>query len=351
MSVKRIVAILLAMALALSLTAALGEEKAGFFGQLAEDEYGDSRVTALAALAQDLNLEWTNDEGARIELGQALYEGNRVFVAFRLSGRRADTVLHEGAPEQELEWISENEGPAVDAYYFEDEERVELAQQLDGKGQRWLACRDVTLEDALYLTDGTFVGMDGGESINQDDHVTLGWEIFEVPEEFAQDTLTFSAQVLETSTVFYQDGPVCRYAYLGESRHPLTFTLTRQQPASQLTSSYADDTFALEARLDVGQVELSGQLALTCPPAWLKAWDEWDFASCPEVIRDWDLYQNGVKLEIPASKSILLRDDQLLFKAHFALPESLEGLSLVPLRGEEGLPDETKAIPLTLQAP
>ena len=96
-------AILVIALLVVSMTAALAAGL-GLFGELAQDPRGDSRLSEVEKVADAIDREWTTEDGVTLRIEQAYYEGNRVFLSYRMSGDWTSTVLHEGAPESEIAW-------------------------------------------------------------------------------------------------------------------------------------------------------------------------------------------------------------------------------------------------------
>ena len=93
---------ILAIALAiLSMTAALAAS-IGLFGELAQKQQGDDRLMTLEKEAEMLSTSIKADDGITIEIGQAYYEGDRVFLSYRLTGNLFSSELHEV---QHLAWL------------------------------------------------------------------------------------------------------------------------------------------------------------------------------------------------------------------------------------------------------
>lgn len=69
----------------------------GLFGELAQNQHADQRLGQLEEAAETMALSLVTEDGIAIEIGQAYYEGKRVFLSYRLSGDLCSVELYEGA--------------------------------------------------------------------------------------------------------------------------------------------------------------------------------------------------------------------------------------------------------------
>ena len=107
----------------------------GLFSQMNETEYSDERLPALDEAAETLSVS-QRDGSVTVEVCQAYYEGERVYVSYR-----ADSLIYE--------------------------------------------------QDGLELADGAYADIIAGGSIRQADGSVIGWKECIVPEDELADTQTF----------------------------------------------------------------------------------------------------------------------------------------------------------------
>ena len=96
-SASMVIAIVLII---ISLSAALAAGL-GVFDSLYRGGDPDERLPVLETVAQPVGTTQTTEEGVTLDISQAYYEGNRVFVGYRITGSLLHIELHEGAPEEE----------------------------------------------------------------------------------------------------------------------------------------------------------------------------------------------------------------------------------------------------------
>ena len=126
-----ILAVIWAMA---SFPAALASE-GGLFEKMIETEYSDERLSRLDEIAETVSVS-QNEGGITVEVRQAYYEGNRVYISYTAS-----------APIEE--------------------------------------------QDGLELEDGSYADIIAGGSVQQEDGSIIGWKECIVPEDELANTQTF----------------------------------------------------------------------------------------------------------------------------------------------------------------
>lgn len=132
---KKAMAFILAVIWAMvSFPAALASE-GGLFGKMIETEYADERLSRLDEIAETVSVS-QNEGGITVEVSQAYYEGNRVYVSYTAS-----------APIEE--------------------------------------------QDGLELEDGSYADIIAGGSVQQEDGSIIGWKECIVPEDELANTQTF----------------------------------------------------------------------------------------------------------------------------------------------------------------
>ncbi len=132
---KKAMAFILAVIWAMvSFPAALASE-GGLFAKMIETEYADERLSRLDEIAETVSVP-QNEGGITVEVSQAYYEGNRVYVSYTAS-----------APIEE--------------------------------------------QDGLELEDGSYADIIAGGSVQQEDGSIIGWKECIVPEDELANTQTF----------------------------------------------------------------------------------------------------------------------------------------------------------------
>ena len=124
---------LIIAALLLAVSAA-AESETGLFGRLSAEEGADERLAILEEVAEPASASSEDDSG--IEISQAYYEGNRVYISYT-----ADSP--------------------------------------------------VAIQDGLDLESGAYADIIAGEEIEQEDGSVIGWKECIVPDEEMEDTQTF----------------------------------------------------------------------------------------------------------------------------------------------------------------
>ena len=346
---KRISSGLLIAVLFVLLSAAAPAESSGLFAWLAQSPLGDSRLAAVDEAADDLGLAWTTDDGITVRIEQAYFEGNRVFIAYRLSGGWCTTVLHEGAPEGEIRWNQEEETIAAQTLISDIPERQQALQQLDGNGQRWIECTDIGLHDGLSLPDGTYLDIIGGDNLVEEDGSLIGWKECEIPEDCLAETLTFRAELYRNRSIQFQDGAICRLAVERGEQSSFDFTLTQHTDCVRLSGEGKGPDYTAAAELTAGRIDMRGRVTVTCPAAWVEVWETWENDEGIDLIEDWVLYRGGEAVDEAGVQGIDPRtENQLSFELLYPLDGELDQLSLVPVYND-GEPRTEEAIPLSVE--
>ena len=109
--------------------------EAGLFSEMIETEYTDDRLEAIDNAAETVSISQTTGQ-TTVEISQAYYEGNRIYISYHVNG---------------------------------------VAEILDG----------------LELEDGSFADITAGGEVQQDDGTVIGWRECIVPEDELAETQTF----------------------------------------------------------------------------------------------------------------------------------------------------------------
>lgn len=82
---RKIIALFISALLLIPLAAAIAESEAGLFGELIDSDCADDRLAALDQAAETISVSQTTGD-VTVEVCQAYYEGNRIFISYRASG-------------------------------------------------------------------------------------------------------------------------------------------------------------------------------------------------------------------------------------------------------------------------
>ena len=325
-------AILVIALIILSMAAALA---AGFglFGELAQNPRGDKRLSEVEKVADSIEREWTTEDGITIRIEQAYYEGNRVFISYRLSGDWTSTVLHEGAPDDEIawDWVEENM-IAAQTMMSDVPERQQAILKLDGQSQRWMETTEKGLHDGLSLADGTYLDIIGGDNIIQEDGSIIGWKECEIPEDCLKETLTFQARLYRIHSIMFQDRTTYRQSTEKGETTCFEFTLQQKKDLTQLKGSGSGSDYQAVAELTAGHIDLLGKITVTCPETWIQVWNTWENPDHIDMIDDWYLYANGQVISEGGMQGVGANgENQLVFDVLFRVPDDLTNLALVPV--------------------
>ena len=325
-------AILVIAFIILSMAAALA---AGFglFGELAQNPRGDKRLSEVEKVADSIEREWTTEDGITIRIEQAYYEGNRVFISYRLSGDWTSTVLHEGAPDDEIawDWVEENM-IAAQTMMSDVPERQQAILKLDGQSQRWMETTEKGLHDGLSLADGTYLDIIGGDNIIQEDGSVIGWKECEIPEDCLKETLTFQARLYRIHSIMFQDRTTYRQSTEKGETTCFEFTLQQKKDLTQLKGSGSGSDYQAVAELTAGHIDLRGKITVTCPETWIQVWNTWENPDHIDMIDDWYLYANGQVISEGGMQGVGANgENQLVFDVLFRVPDDLTNLALVPV--------------------
>lgn len=339
-SASMVIAIVLII---ISLSAALAAGL-GIFDSLSRGGDPDERLPVLETVAEPVGTSQTTEEGVTLDISQAYYEGNRIFISYRITGPRTHIELHEGAPETEYEWWSVNENEVMaDSYCSDDPEDQRMIEFLDGKGQRWARAESTYLMDGVDLDDGTYADIIGGETQVQEDGSLIGWKECLIPDDHLEDTLTFVLTMRRSCMILFQDYTTLKRA--SEKRSGSTevrFTLNRNDRCTFLKGSTQRDDYTAGGTFACGQVDIRGSLVMTCPEEWAAAYDDWEWNGVTDVIWDWYVYKRDTLVTENAVQAVSGEGSTSVeFELLIPKMDDTDGLKLVPVYRKTGAhPDE-----------
>ncbi len=330
-------AILVIALIMITMTAALAAGL-GLFGELAQNQSADERLAQLDEVSEAMSVSLVTDDGITIEIGQAYYEGNRVFMSYRLSGNLFSVELYEGAPEEIYSWSDVLENTvAAETFSNDIPELQRLNTWLDGKGQRWGTSYEASLHDGMFLEDGTDLDIIGGDQALQEDGSVIGWKECEIPADRISDALTFKAVLFRGNNIMFQDGTTYKWLYQRGKSTDIFFTLKHNDRYVFLKGFTETEIYRAQAELASGKVDLKGSIRVIVPEAWVKIWNTWENEENLDIIESWNLYQNGVLISREGTQSIRTEGAQeIIFEQLYPHMESIEGLSLIPVFSQSG---------------
>jgi len=230
-------------------------------------------------------------------------------------------------------------------------ERNEAFRKMDGREPLWIECSDANLHDGLFLADGTYLDIIGGDGFVREDGSWVGWKECEIPEDLIADTLDFKAVLFRVNSIMVQDGTTYAGSFHRGEQIDLPFTLTRNNDFIRLTGAAAGETWKAEAALKMGKIDLRGSVLVAGPPSWGEFWITWDETLADDgMITDWQLYRSDELAEENAVEGVRYDEETelLTFDILCARTESTDGLALVPVLADETV-DLDHAISLAVE--
>ena len=323
----------------------------GLFGELSEIPNEDKRLPALEQVSTPLNQSATTETGIRVTIQQAYYDGERVFVSYKLEGDRVFVEMGEGIP-QVKEWSFEQDGMLYardyDSALPEDEK---IGAWLDGTAPRWAKRTATSPHDGLFLSDGTYLDIIGGTSYLQPDGSEIGWKECLIPEDKQADTLEVHLMLFTGTTTYYQDEKGMKWAYERKGENiGIPFTVAKDTITQSLLGSMDAEEWRAEASLIQNPVDIRGEIVVTCPETWVEALSSWEMKGT-NPITDWQLYNDtapidGHNLTGGFGK---LSENQLVYNICFQHGSNTTALKLVPVF-MDGTVDTEHAIHLEIPA-
>ncbi len=271
----------------------------GLFGELTgQDE--DVRLGDLAELSANVGMTFTTPTGQTVTIDQAYYDGTRVFLSYKATGRWEEVELGTGKPEDMIN--AETEEPGVifgKAYHMEREEGARMMKWLDGSEPRWARYRSMSIHDGLETEDGTYLEIIGGTSYEQPDGSCIGWKECTVPEEAAKDEITVCLGIFGSERLYYQT-PDCLYsAHLGgveTTWYPIT--LQKSTEPMHLTGTAQGPDWSATADIRLNPIDLRGEITVACPASWTAYWQTGECADpALDMITEWVLYIGDTQVE------------------------------------------------------
>ncbi len=337
-------AILVIALIVVSMTAALAAGL-GLFGELSQRQDSKGKLTELENVSESVSTSITTEDGITIEIGQAYYEGNRVFVSYRLSGNLASVALYEGTPEKDIAWTETLENFVCAEHWVSDRPELQkLNAWLDGKGQRWGTSVEAGVHDGMHLDDGTRLDIIDGDDVIQEDGSVLGWREYEIPEGKQSDSITVKARLFRIKQIMFQDGSTFKRNVESGEETEVFFSLHRNDNYTYLKGTSSTDVYQAQAELALGKVDMHGTVRVTAPE-WANVWCDWEALEKIDIINSWNLYQNGQLINAHGTEGMSAAEEGLVYELVLPRMDNVEGLTLVPEYSKSGEhPDEAISI-------
>ncbi|MBQ9944205.1 MAG: DUF4179 domain-containing protein [Clostridia bacterium] len=305
----------------------------GLFGELSGMPHEDKRLPALEQVSTPLNQSTTTEQGITATIQQAYYDGERVFVAYKLEGNRVIVEMGDGIPDVK-EWSFEQDGMLYardyDSALPEDEK---IGAWLDGTTPRWAKRTATSPHDGLSLSDGTYLDIIGGTSYLQPDGSEIGWKECLIPKDKQTDTLEVNLMLFTGATTYYQDEKSMKWAYerIGENIN-IPFIVTKDDISRPLIGYMDAGTWQAKANVILNPVDVRGEIVVTCPETWVEALSAWESNAINPIV-NWQLYDDNVRIEghnLSGGYS-KLSESQLTYSICFQHGNDTKHLKLVPV--------------------
>ncbi|MCR4886836.1 MAG: DUF4179 domain-containing protein [Clostridiales bacterium] len=345
MKKKMTLTLAFALALTLLLTATAVAAGLGAFGQLANAHDPDRRLEDLDAVAAPVQETVTAADGVAVTVEQAYYDGERVFVSYRITGGLTRAETGHGTLEG-VDWFDPGDYEiALDP----DSPAASMVEALRaGEAGDWARVTQAAVHDGLFLSDGTCLDIIGGEERLLPDGTVLGWKECEVPQDLAGETLACKAVVFRVTTTYQKTDRGLRAAY---ERVPeetdVPFTVRKETAVTRLTGASAvDGLYAARAECTLNRVDLKATVTLQCPESWVRAWMDWEYQRDSDLIESWALYSGEERIGGEGNdRGVAGEGTELTYETILRHGGKTENLRLVPVYADGGeRPEEAIAL-------
>ena len=341
--IRKTMAALLTLCVALLFTRGAAADGMGIFGRLARYEGADPRLATLERIAGPAGSMAVTDEGVTVVVDQAYYEGDRVYVSYRLTGEVTRVDLHEGAPEP-TDWTTVYEGEAMaEKQPGDDPELRKAFEWLNGERRRWTYSVHTEVTDCLALDDESWLSPAAGREQYRPDGSVIGWKECLVPREQGGDLMTFNLVVSCNRETLFRDGNTLKRKYERGKKIYIPFSLNRYDSFEYLYGSARTETWKADADLSVGRVDMKGVLSLESEEQ-AKGWAVRD--SGTDLILGWNLYRHGQPVCAAGEQEVFAGGTgTVYYELRYPLAEGPDGLTLVPEYEKSGEhPEEAVAM-------
>lgn len=336
---KLSVGLVLAVALILATAAAAVAASLGVFAQLAQAHDPDERLEDLDTLATPVQQTLTTDDGVTVTIDQAYYDGERVFISYRLTGGLISVETGLG-PLENVDWFDPG-GEEYEIGVDPDDPAAAVIETLRaGKTNDWARLTQAQLHDGLRLADGAYLDIIGGETRLLPDGTVLGWKECEVPGDRAAETLACKAVLFRTVTTYQKTEKGLRAAFArtgGQTETDVPFAVRMEKGVTRLTGSAAvPGLYAARADGTLNGVDFRVMVTLECPKAWVKAWMDWNERRDFDMIEAWALYSDGERIGTGSDRGVTGEGNLLTYEAIIRHGGHTENLRLVPVYADSG---------------
>lgn len=282
-----------ALVLALLLSGAAVAERLGWFSLFAQGPWNAERYaqldeesvtvgqTASVDLAKLAIPQATDDtltaqlQSATLSLtlDAAYCDGHKLYYAYTLrSSQPLTETMGEGAYPMAIDWTEKWPGQTCERVYGNHDSDMHRFFATHPEGWYLLPC--LAIGDGADLPDGRWTMiLDSGEN-QVDAHTVQGFQEVELPEDVPTGSeITFTLRLYLGATLYAQTAQGFSYAYLSSGAPAEDMTLAFTVPVTgtlrRFTGRIAAEAYTAEASLLLSDVDISGEVAVRCPEAWL----------------------------------------------------------------------------------
>ena len=331
MTVGFVLALMLLLITATALAASLG-----VFAQLANAHDPDDRLGDLDAVAALVQQTVTTDDGVTVTIDQAYYDGERIFISYQMTGDLVTVEKGHGNVEGAA-WFNEEYGVAIDPDAL-GAQAVEAVQ--DGEEGDWVRLGTVSMHDGLYLQDGTYLDIIGGDERLLEDGALIGWKECEVPADRAAEVLSCKAVLFRGSALYQKHDGRLRASFErmdASTDMDAPFTVRKVTDVIRLTGKMETDVYTAQAECTLNGVDVKGSVTLRCPENWVTAWMDWDYVRDFDLIESWTLYSGDTRVSEGCNDlGVWGQGDTLRYEELLRHGGQTENLRLVPVYADSG---------------
>lgn len=349
-----------ALVLALLLSGAAVAERLGWFSLFAQGPWNAGRYAqldeasvtvgqtasvdlaklAIPQAAGDTMTAQLQSATLSLTLDAAYCDGHKLYYAYTLrSSQPLTETMGEGACPESADWTEKWPGKTCQDVYGrrDDAMRSFFAQHAEG----WYLVPRLAIGDGADLPDGRWTMILDSAEQRLDSCTIQGFQEVELPEDIPSGgELTFTLRLYYGATLYAQTAQGFARADLSPGAAAEDMTLAFTVPVTgtlrRFTGEVAEENYTAKATLLMSDVDISGQVTLTCPERWLQ------IDSLPRderVLYSYQLVADGVVYE-NLEGSFGTGGGQLMLGLRFDVPEDAKELSLRPVYSDGSMPEE-----------
>lgn len=313
------------------------------------DQAGMTDYERIVARQSSRKIELTMD--------QVYCDGNNLYYSYQLSEPGRMMTLGTGKPTGVKVWEDAYPGMTIrDVNWMVgegEEEAEEIAAWLMEGGARYAIYDHVGMGDGASLDDGTekgqYLAIYDSNSEYIDAFTQQGFQQVELPENYVPEgTIDVLMPVSISTGIIYQDetGLYTTVVRNPENRGyhhvPVTAKVTGKPEEFVVEADF--DEYSAEVHLAISDVDISGDVYINAPQAWLREFERNDVDQEPYVF-EYALIADGVECRsVDGGWGIDKQSGRWHVMIRYDLPESTESLVLIPKRRGVGMIDSEKIV-------